>query len=85
MMYASFGLLVGRWEVWVLYSYVWGVTMLLKMLVKDYTLSKKAGWPKYESKTYMITPKIFNSASLSLIVNVLVGFICYHIYETGGF
>ena len=36
MLYASFGVLVTRWEVALIYSYMWGVVFYLKMAIKDY-------------------------------------------------
>ena len=36
MLYASFVVLVPRWEVALIYSYMWGVVFYLKMAIKDY-------------------------------------------------
>jgi hypothetical protein len=36
MLYASFGVLVPRWEVALIYAYMWGVVFYLKMAIKDY-------------------------------------------------
>jgi hypothetical protein len=44
MLYAAIGLLVQRWETWLIYSYMWGVVFVIRMLVKDYSLSRKEGW-----------------------------------------
>ena len=41
MLYASFGILVQRWEAWFIFSYMWGIIFVLRMLLKDYSLSKK--------------------------------------------
>lgn len=47
MLYGSFGVMCQRWEVWFIYSYMWGVVFMLRMVVKEYSLSKKAGWKEY--------------------------------------
>ena len=39
MLYASFGILVNRWETFFIYSYMWGIVFMLKMIAKDYRLS----------------------------------------------
>ena len=36
MLYASFGVLVPRWEVALIYAYMWGIVFYLKMAIKDY-------------------------------------------------
>ena len=41
MLYASFAVLCQRTEVWLIYAYVWGCIFSLRMLVKEYSLSKK--------------------------------------------
>ena len=41
MLYAAFGVLVGRWETWLIYSYMWGIVFMIRMTIKDYSLSKK--------------------------------------------
>lgn len=47
MLYGAFGILVNRWETFIVYSYMWGIVFVLKMVAKDYSLSKKSGWAKY--------------------------------------
>jgi hypothetical protein len=44
MLYAAFGVLVQRWETWFIFSYMWGIIFMIRMNVKDYSLSKKVGW-----------------------------------------
>ena len=41
MLYAAFGFLVGRWETWLVYSYMWGIVFMIRMVIKDYSLSQK--------------------------------------------
>ena len=68
LLYAAIGLLVQRWETWMIFSYMWGVVFVVRMLVKDYSLSKKEGWPEYYHKTWFLVPKLNNSALFSAIV-----------------
>ena len=45
MLYSSFAVLCQRTEPWLIYAYVWSCVFASRMLVKDYSLSKKLGWP----------------------------------------
>ena len=46
LIYASFGIMCQRWEPWAIYSFNWGVIFVLRMILKDYSNSKKAGWQR---------------------------------------
>ena len=80
MLYASFGIIVQRWEVWAVYSYMWGIIFMIRMSIKDHSLSKKQGWQEYQDKTWMLLPKLCNSAlwSCTIYSVSLVG--CYLTY-----
>ena len=47
MLYSSFGVMCQRIEVWYIFAYVWGIIFSIRMLNKDYSLSKKVDWPEY--------------------------------------
>ena len=47
MLYSSFGVLCQKTEVWYIFAYVWGIIFSIRMLNKDYSLSKKVDWPEY--------------------------------------
>ena len=85
MLYASFGVLVPRWEVALIYSYMWGVVFYLKMAIKDYQLSKKDGWNEYKKSTWMVLPKINNCATTSYSVYSTVFLFLTLSYYFGGF
>ena len=84
MLYASFGLLVQRWEVWFVYSYMWGLVFMIRMITKDYSLSKKAGWAAYYQKTWLLLPKLFNSSVASYVIYGLASAVFYFTYTIGG-
>ena len=71
MLYASFGIMCQRWEVWFIYSYMWGIVFVLLMQVKEYSNSRKAGWEEYKAKTWLLFPKIYNNAVISWIFYTL--------------
>ena len=85
MLYSSFAVLCQRNEPWYIYAYVWGLVFPLRMLAKEYSLSKKAGWPEYVAKTWFIFPKIYNSTIVSLIVYSLFISASVYTYKNGGF
>lgn len=84
MLYASFAVLVQRIEVWIIYGYMWGVVFMIRMLVKDYSNSKKAGWPEYYEKTWLLIPKLFNSTLISIVVYGIFAMIVYTCLNNGG-
>ena len=84
MLYSSFAVLCQRVEVWFIYSYVWGLIFLLRMLLKDYSLSKKPGWAEYKAKTWFYVPKLYNNAALSVFVYTLFFSASYYAYTHGG-
>lgn len=84
LLYAAIGLLVQRWETWMIFSYMWGVVFVIRMLVKDYSLSKKEGWPEYYHKTWFLVPKLNNSALFSAIVYSLA-LAAGYVFVTNGF
>lgn len=84
MLYGSFGVLCQRNEVWMIYSYMWGVVFVLRMVCKEYSLSKKAGWPEYAKKTWHILPKMGGCAYFAYpFYTVLFGSFFY-MYSHGG-
>ena len=84
MLYASFGVLCQRTEVWLIYAYVWGCIFSLRMLVKEYSLSKKPEWPAYKAKTWFLLPKLYGSAILSIIVYSVAFGLFYYAYTNNG-
>ena len=84
MLYSSFGVLCQRSEVWMIYAYVWGGIFTCRMLIKEYSLSKKADWIEYKNKTFFYLPKLYNSSILSMIIYTLFFGACYVVYMNDG-
>ena len=63
---------------------MWGFVFVIKMLVKDYSLSKKEGWDRYYRETWMRVPKLFNSSLISYIVYGLFLAAGWFTYHNGG-
>ena len=84
MLYASFGVLCQRTEVWYIFAYVWTCIFSLRMMVKEYSLSKKVEWPEYKAKTWFFLPKLYSSTVISLIVYSASFGSFYYAYTHGG-
>ena len=68
MIYSSFAFLVQRNEPWFILGYIWSLIFLSRMVQKDYSLSKKAGWNEYSSTSWMLPFKFCGSTVLSAII-----------------
>ena len=80
MLYGSFAVICQLWEVWYILWYMWSCVFMLRMMSKDYSNSKKAGWPAYYENTWFLVPKIMNSTFISLViygVMLAVGYTCW--------
>lgn len=84
MLYSSFAVLCQRNEPWFIYAYVWGVIFMLRMMVKEYSLSKKPDWPEYSAKTWFFLPKLYSNALISIVVYTLAFGSFYYTYTNGG-
>lgn len=54
------------------------------MLIKEYSLSKKAGWEEYAQNSWFLIPKLGSSALLSFVIYGLLIAIGSFIYTQGG-
>ena len=68
MIYSSFALTTQRIEPWYVLGYMWTLIFLSRMLQKDYSLSKKAGWKEYEATSWMLPFKFGGSTVISIII-----------------
>jgi hypothetical protein len=66
------------------YYFIWSFIFFSRMMGKDYSNSKKEGWEEYRQKTWMLVPKLFNSAAISLLVYGVSGALGWFIYHNGG-
>lgn len=84
LIYASFALVVQRNEPWIILGYMWGIFFLSRMLQKDYSLSKKIGWPKYAENSWMLPFKFGGSLVLSIIIYTVFLGVVYFCWQNGG-
>jgi len=84
MVYASFATLVGSCLVWTHFIFVWSFIFTMRMVVKDVSLSKKKGWNKYASHSWMLLPKFFGSSLLSIIIYTIILTFGFGLYQVGG-
>lgn len=74
MLYASFNIIAQVEIVWYHYLFVWSVIFTSRMLFKDLSNSKKAGWEEYKNRTWLLLPKLFSSSVLSIMFYACLGF-----------
>ncbi len=84
MIYSSFNVIAQVQITWYVYYFVWSVIFTSRMLGKDYSNSKKEGWEEYCKKTWMLFPKLFNSAPASFLVYGVSGALGWFTYHNGG-
>ena len=85
MLYSSFAVLCQRNEPWYFYAVIWSVLFSLRMLTKEYSLSKKEGWPEYKRNSWPLLPKLGSNTFLSMVIySVFFGGLFY-CYSQGGF
>ena len=84
MLYGAFGVLCQRVEVWCIYAVVWGVVFALRIAAKEYSLATKPGWLDYKRKTWLLLPKVYNSAPLSVVAYVVLLGVLGFAYINGG-
>lgn len=68
MIYGAFALLIQCWEPWYILAYVWTLLFLSRMVQKDYSLSKKAGWKEYAAQSWMLPFKFGGSTLISIVI-----------------
>ena len=82
LIYNSFAIIVARDEFWVILFYAYFIIFGIRMLIKDYSLSKKKGWAKYDS--YMFFPKFSSCWLDNCIIYFFIFALLYSIYFCGG-
>ena len=84
MLYASFNVVAQSNVVWIIYACIWGLYFSLRMVWKDYQLSRKDGWEEYRRRTWMILFKVGNSDILTVLFYSAIGGLIYFVYSQGG-
>ena len=84
MLYASFNIVAQSKAVWIIYAYIWLLYFSLRMVWKDYQLSRKDGWEEYKKRTWLVLFKIGNSDILTVLFYSALGTLIYFVYSQGG-
>ena len=84
MLYSSFAVIAQMWEIWYVFAYMWGFVFLVRMSMKEYSLSKKEGWTEYKNRTWFILPKIYNNSYLSYAFYASIVLFSSYCYINGG-
>ncbi len=58
MIYGSYALMARHWLAWMILAWVWLGYFTINMIIKDRSLSTKAGWAEYKKKSSILFPKI---------------------------
>ncbi|CAI2375442.1 unnamed protein product [Moneuplotes crassus] len=82
LIYNSFAIIVARMEFWTILFYAYTIIFGIRMLVKDYSLSRKVGWKEYDS--YLLLPKFSTSTVDNIVIYMFIAFGIFSMYITGG-
>ena len=63
---------------------MWTLIFLPRMLIKDYSLSKKEGWKDYQETSWMLPFKFGGSTVISIIIYSIAFSVIYFCLSTGG-
>ncbi|OMJ95520.1 hypothetical protein SteCoe_1120 [Stentor coeruleus] len=81
MIYLSFAVCVGIWEVYLAFIAIWVLVLGTFIVIKEQSNSKKKGWNIYEQRTFVLLPKIVPSSNaLSFILYFAATLVIYYLY-----
>lgn len=83
-LYASFNVIAQVELTWYIYAVVWLWIFPSRMLMKEYSLSKKEGWEDYKKKSWFFFPRLFGSDLKSYLFYFVLYTTCYWVYQNGG-
>jgi len=81
LIYAGFAVLTGRWEPWIVLAISWTILFGERMLIKELSLMKKAGWDRYSVKSGVLLPKVSTNNFINLVFYAIFGLISYYLYS----
>jgi len=84
MIYASFNVIAQVDVTWYVYGIVWLWIFPSRMLMKEYSLSKKDGWEEYKKRSWFFLPKLFRSSVLSTVFYAVTFALFVWLYTNGG-
>lgn len=81
MIYLSFAVCVGIWEVYLAFIAIWVVVLGTFIAMKEQSNSKKKGWSLYEQRTFILLPKIVpSSTAASFLLYFVAAVVFYYLY-----
>jgi len=84
MLYSAFNIVAQLPCVWYYYIFDFGVVFMMRMIWKDYMLSKKEGWEEYKKQSWILIPKLYSSAAFSLALYAILTTASILTYRNGG-
>ena len=79
--YNSFAIITDRSEFWVILAFAYSTIYAIRMLIKDYSLSKKEGWNEYDS--YFFFPKFSSCWIDNYMIYIALLVSGYALYMSG--
>lgn len=82
--YSSFANMAQSQGYWYYLLVFWFITFSLRIIQKDNSLSKKEGWKEYSERSWILLPKLYGSAILSIIFYSTLLSLAVFTYNNGG-
>ena len=85
LLYASFvNLIENEFWAWIILGYMWGIVFVIRMLIKDKSLSKKKGWDSYSQTSWMLVPKLGGKSEIAIPIYAALFTLFTMVYLNGG-
>lgn len=81
MLYFGFFNITGHWIAYSVCLVVWCGVFTVRMAAKDASLRQKPGWEEYKQQSWLVLPKLFGSAVLSVVVYAGMAFVAFKVYN----
>lgn len=84
MLYSSFAFLVDNLNAFLILFLVWFSLFVSRIILKENSLAKKAGYAEYKNNSYLIINKIFKQDVLNFAVYGFMFCLTIFFYQNGG-
>lgn len=84
LLYSAFATLVNERICFYMLFFIWSTLFFSRIYLKELSFSKKEGWNKYKSNSYLLLFKIFSSDILNFIFYSGFVIVCYLTFINGG-
>ena len=85
LLYCAFNVVARIPAVWYFYfCFDFSIVFVHRMLWKDYMLSRKDGWEEYRQQSWILLPKIYSNAIISVVIYALIAAGSVWTYNNGG-